>query len=108
MTSYRNGPYRRSTTPLNVVDFTEKHNPDDYLHYKFAMTLKNGTRQWCYESIEKARNTVVYRGPVSYHQRRKGVFTADTSDGYVNISTEDDLKRKMKDVVSLDDDTVSD
>ena len=99
----RRNTYGRITGQVNLVDFTEKHNPSDYLHYKFAVPLANGKKNWLYESIEKERGIVVYRGPVSYHQRKKGFITNDTPDGYLNITTEDELKHKMKEVLlSLD------
>ena len=101
MSSYSNrvGCYGRKTNTFNSVDFSERHDPDEYLHYKFVV-MENGRKRWFYESIQKSTLEVVYRGHTSYHHRKKGILTTETTEGFVNITTDDELQQRMKEVLS--------
>ena len=50
------------------VDFTKPHDPDDYFHYSHYV---NGVPT--YESYQRSTNSIVYQGPISYHERKDPV-----------------------------------
>jgi len=112
--------YSRPTDPVNLVDFSKPHDSDDYLHYSFSV-INDGVKLCrMYESIEKSTNSVVYRGSISYHERkdpeeyqyrllkRKGNVKEfvrkntdeELLDEYVDISSEDLLQKKMKEMLT--------
>lgn len=114
--------YSRRTDPINLVDFSTQHDPDDYIHYSFAV-IKNGVRQGrMFESIERSTLSVVYRGPMSYYERKdpeeyqykmlkrrsdfKNIIRNhkieddDFVDDYVDVSAEDLLQKKMKEMLT--------
>jgi len=61
--------YKRPVFPINQVDFSTPHNPDQFLHYKFAI-YNNGYKKWLYETSDKTNQSIVYRGEHSYHERK--------------------------------------
>jgi hypothetical protein len=113
--------YDRITDPINLVDFSKDHDEDNYLHYSFAVIVDGKRRGKMYESIEKNSKSVVYRGGSSYWERRspkeyKYKMLKRRSDfneisrklkndildeeEYVNISAEELLQQKMREMLT--------
>jgi len=86
--------YSQPTTPINLVDFSKHHDPNNYFHYCFA-TTENNIKCWTYVSFERSTKSVVYRGNISYWKRRNPNIKED----YVNVTHSDVLQKKMKEIL---------
>jgi len=109
----------RPTEPINQVDFSKPHNPDDYLHYSFSI-LRDGKKHTFYESIEKSTRDVVYRGTMSYHERKdpegyrirkfksrsnykeslNRFNSSINEDDFVHITPDELLEKKMREMLT--------
>jgi hypothetical protein len=49
----------------SIVDFSKPHDTCDYYHYSRYINGKP-----TFESYERSTKSIVYQGPVSYHERK--------------------------------------
>ena len=88
------------TKLINEVDFTKPHDPDDYLHYVNRIYVEGEPREWVYSSFEKSSRSVVYRGPMSYWERRnKDAFEMNKlkkRSNYKSIINEDLFQKQQE------------
>lgn len=108
----------RSTKPINEVDFSKPHDPDDYFHYMFR---NDHNKAWTYESLEKSTGSIVYRGSMSYYERKdpvgyrmkmlrkrpnyrhliqKEAMENDFLEDYDLVDAEDILQKKMREMLT--------
>ena len=114
--------YRRPVEQFELVDFSISHDPNDYLHYRFAIMEDGIRKNWMYESFELSTKSVVYRGYKSYWNRcnsekyhfdllkRKSNFKEIINshknediidnDNYDEYDEEELLQKKMKEMLT--------
>lgn len=113
--------YNRRIHPVNLVDFSQPHDENDYLHYSFSV-FKDGRKITVYESREKSTKSIVYQGNQSYWERkdqmayndvllrrktnyreiagRRKTDEEEEEESYVKVTPDDLLQKKMIEILT--------